>query len=211
MEYEIDLDSAERTRIREVARIRAHPLSIDIETTSVENFKDLTGVTANVIVVWEGNSPSRKWIFVKDESLHLEGMLPMSQLRSHLINWFKRGRVLGGQNILGFDFPVLMADSSLDVEDILQAFIDTRQIVDTSKYITDRYGFRVSLKYMAAGSIGGEKLMDGAEAPIEWDKGNYQEVIDYCVQDTVLWADIHRYGVEHGYINIGGPKLKVDW
>tara|TARA_R110002110_G_scaffold401416_1_gene618247 strand:- start:96 stop:740 length:645 start_codon:yes stop_codon:yes gene_type:complete len=210
-EYELDMQMVERQRLKELVRVRSKPLSIDIETTSVEDFKDLTGVIANVIVVWDSVSPTKKWVFVQNEALHLDDVLPMSALRTHLIEWLKSGRVLGGQNILGFDFPVMMDDDNLKVKDVLQAFIDTRQIVDTSKYISDRYGFRVSLKYMAGGSLGDEKLMDGANAPIEWDNGNYQDVVDYCIKDTILWSEIHQFGVEMGYVNIGGPKLTVDW
>ena len=210
-EYELDMNMVERQRLKELVRVRSKPLSIDIETTSVEDFKDLTGVIANVIVVWDSVSPTKKWVFVQDEALHLDDVLPMSALRKHLIEWLKSGRVLGGQNILGFDFPVMMDDDNLKVKDVLQAFIDTRQIVDTSKYISDRYGFRVSLKYMAGGSLGDEKLMDGANAPIEWDNGNYQDVVEYCIKDTILWSEIHQFGVEKGYVNIGGPKLTVDW
>ncbi len=210
-EYELDMNMVERQRLKELVRVRSKPLSIDIETTSVEDFKDLTGVIANVIVVWDSVSPTKKWVFVQDEALHLDDVLPMSALRKHLIEWLKSGRVLGGQNILGFDFPVMMDDDNLKVKDVLQAFIDTRQIVDTSKYISDRYGFRVSLKYMAGGSLGDEKLMDGANAPIEWDNRNYQDVVEYCIKDTILWSEIHQFGVEKGYVNIGGPKLTVDW
>ena len=210
-EYELDMQMVERQRLKELVRVRSKPLSIDIETTSVEDFKDLTGVIANVIVVWDSVSPTKKWVFVQNEALHLDDVLPMSALRTHLIEWLKSGRVLGGQNILGFDFPVMMDDDNLKVKDVLQAFIDTRQIVDTSKYISDRYGFRVSLKYMAGGSLGDEKLMDGANAPIEWANGNYQDVVDYCIKDTILWSEIHQFGVERGYVNIGGPKLTVDW
>jgi len=210
-EYELDMNMGERQRLKELVRVRSKPLSIDIETTSVEDFKDLTGVIANVIVVWDSVSPTKKWVFVQDEALHLDDVLPMSALRKHLIEWLKSGRVLGGQNILGFDFPVMMDDDNLKVKDVLQAFIDTRQIVDTSKYISDRYGFRVSLKYMAGGSLGDEKLMDGANAPIEWDNRNYQDVVEYCIKDTILWSEIHQFGVEKGYVNIGGPKLTVDW
>jgi len=196
--------------IQEIVDLRSTPLSIDIETTRVEDFKNLKGVTANVIVVWDSNR-QMKWVFVKDEATHLPDVLPMSDFRNHLVKWLRMGCVLGGQNILGFDFPVLMEDDSLNVKDVLQAFIDCRQTVDTSKYIYERYGFRVSLKYMAAGCIGGEKLMDGANAPIEWENGNYQDVVDYCIMDTILWSDIHTFGVEKGYVDIGGPKLAVNW
>ena len=200
-------------RINEIVNRRSQPLSIDLDSTRVEDFSDLSSVTANVIVISDPVKPEQSYKFVRSEALNKidTDLFPMSSLRPFLEDAFIDGRFLGGQNILGFDFPVMMNDETLDVKDVIQAFIDTRQVIDTSKYIKDRYNFRVSLKYMAAGSIGGEKLMDGANAPIEWERGNYQDVIDYCVQDTVLWSDIHRYGVENGYINIGGPKLAVDW
>ena len=202
-------------KIESMKVLRSVPLSIDIETTTVQDFKDLSSVRATVIVVskpsFSTDDDPQVWKFVRDEALECEDVLPMSALRPLLYGWFKKGCVLGGQNILGFDFPVMMQDDTLDVKDILDAFVATRQVVDTSKYISDRYGFRVSLKYMAQGSVGDEKLMDGADAPDEWAKGNHSEEIDYCVQDTILWSKIHDFGVKHGFIDIGGPKLKVDW
>jgi len=201
--------------IESLTALRSVPLSIDIETTTVEDFKDLSDVRATVIVVskpcFSTPDDPQVWKFVREEALDCEDVLPMSAFRPLLYGWFHKGCVLGGQNILGFDFPVMMQDDTLDVKDILEAFVATRQVVDTSKYLSDRYGFRVSLKYMAQGSIGDTKLMDGADAPDEWARGNYAEVIDYCVQDTILWSKIHQFGVDNRYVNIGGPKLAVDW
>ena len=79
-----------------------------------------------------------------------------------------RGRRLGGQNILGFDFPVLMQDDSLGVNTILQYFIDTRSFIDTAQYMKNKLGFVFPLKHMVRSTLGDDKTMDGADAPQEW-------------------------------------------
>ena len=209
----LDDDLVSRHRLTEIVSRRSKPLSIDLESTTVKDFSDLSSVTANVIVIYDPVKPEQSYKFVRGEALTKDNpdLFPMSLLRPFLLSAFTGGRFLGGQNILGFDFPVMMNDDTLNVADILQAFIDSRQIIDTSKYIKDRYGFRVSLKYMAAGSLNDDKLMDGADAPDEWENGNYTKVIDYCEKDTVLWSQIHQFGVDNRYVNIGGPKIAVDW
>lgn len=48
-------------------------------------------------------------------------------------------------------------------------------------------GFPVSLAKVAqAMGISQEKLMDGADAPKQWQEGKYQEVMDYCLGDCQM-------------------------
>jgi len=196
--------------LRSLAKLRSQVLSIDLESTAVADFKDLSDVRANVVVVFDPLS-KKKHRFVRDEALHVVGCRPLSELRERLYDWFMEGRILGGQNILGFDFPVLMNDTELGVKEILQAYLDAQQYVDTLAHLKTRYGIRISLKHMVTGTLGDDKLMDGADAPAEWERGNYSEVIDYCVQDTVLWSNLYVYGRQHGFVYVGDAKFPVEW
>jgi hypothetical protein len=191
--------------------LRRNVLSLDLESTAVKDFRDLNDVKANVVVVYDPLT-EESWRFVRDEAQGVElETLPLDSLRDMLLGWYEQGRFIGGQNILGFDFPVLMGDSSLNVCDILQAFIDSRQYIDTAQYMKNKLGFRVSLKYMVNSTLGDDKIMDGADAPSEWLKGNYTEVIEYCEKDTTLWSNLHTFGVQNRFILLGGAKIPVDW
>ena len=113
-------------------------LSLDLESTHVEDFKDLSNVIANVVVIYDPYT-EESWKFVRDEALGCPQTHSLEKdLKPLLEKWFLQGRRLGGQNILGFDFPVLMSDSSLGLEKVLQSFIDTRAYIDTAQYIKDK-------------------------------------------------------------------------
>ena len=191
--------------------LRSHVLSLDLESTHVEDFQNLDGVRANVVVVYDPLTRN-SWKFVREEALHLPDTYSIERdLKPLLEQWFLQGRRLGGQNILGFDFPVLMEDESLQVANILQHFIDTRSFIDTAQYMKNKVGFRVSLKYMVRSTLGDDKTMDGADAPQEWLDGNYEKVVEYCEHDTVLWSNLHTVGVTSKAILLGGAKIPVDW
>ena len=64
--YELDMEMVEKKHLKELVRIRSKPLSIDIETTRVVDFKDLSNVISNVIVVWDSVLPTKKWVFVQE-------------------------------------------------------------------------------------------------------------------------------------------------
>tara|TARA_A100001391_G_scaffold106159_2_gene71044 strand:- start:21037 stop:21639 length:603 start_codon:yes stop_codon:yes gene_type:complete len=191
--------------------LRSHVLSIDLESTHVKDFRNLDGVRANVVVVYDPLT-SKAWKFVREEALHLPETYSIERdLKPLLEQWFMQGRRLGGQNILGFDFPVLMQDDSLQVKTILQHFIDTRSFIDTAQYMKNKLGFRVSLKHMVRSTLGDDKTMDGADAPQEWLDGNYEKVVEYCEHDTFLWSNLHTVGVTSKTILLGGAAIPVDW
>lgn len=52
----------------------------------------------------------------------------------------------------------------------------------SAKHRISGYG----LDKMAYANFGEKKSMDGADAPIEWQRGNYGKVIDYCLRDVML-------------------------
>ena len=62
-------------------------------------------------------------------------------------------------------------------------------------------GFPVGLARVAAGmAIGQEKLMDGADAPVQWRAGNHQQVMDYVMGDCQMTNLIVRSILDAGEI-----------
>jgi hypothetical protein len=53
---------------------------------------------------------------------------------------------------------------------------------------------RYSLNNLVQHTLGAEKLMDSADAPIAWKSGNYKEVAEYCLKDCQLVYDLWQHG-----------------
>jgi len=59
-------------------------------------------------------------------------------------------------------------------------------MMDTAAILTIVTGERYHLNHLIHGLLGEShsKLMDAANAPIQWAEGNHAEVIRYCIDDT---------------------------
>jgi hypothetical protein len=51
------------------------------------------------------------------------------------------------------------------------------------------------------------KSMDGGMAPIQWQKGNYQQVIDYCLGDVEITSELLNLGLSGKLIDPNTGKL----
>ena len=63
---------------------------------------------------------------------------------------------------------------------------------------------------------GMHKMMNSADAPVEWRKGNYIGVVKYCASDVALTYDMWMKGCDNGCINAMNDegnviKYDVDW
>ncbi len=59
-----------------------------------------------------------------------------------------------------------------------------RELIDPMFQFFCLKGFPVGLQAVADGmAVGAKKLMDGKDAPLEWQRGNTQKVLDYVVED----------------------------
>ena len=54
------------------------------------------------------------------------------------------------------------------------------------------------------------KLMDAANAPIEWNKGNHEEVIRYCIDDCQKTYKVFIGAMDSGYFTAIGKDEYVD-
>lgn len=118
-------------------------------------------------------------------------------------------------NGVRFDLPVLLDEIDIDTYrelvnrphlDILQDF-----------YVRVNKNFRVGLDNLAMNTLGKSKTGNGADAPILFQQGKIDELIDYCRNDVVLTKEIFEFGYEQGFIqyydNFKGEvcRLEVKW
>ena len=88
--------------------------------------------------------------------------------------------LLIGFNSEHFDLPLLNKYYSGDLAKIPQ--------LDILKEIKTSYGRRMKLDQIAEGTLGVNKSGHGLDAPIWWKQGEYQKVIDYCLDDVkITW------------------------
>ncbi len=110
-------------------------------------------------------------------------------LAYHLRGLRNQGFTLLTHNGLGFDFPIMskpIKDGGVGgCASLLKKWPKT-QMMDTCAVLTKATGERYRLNHLIHGLLGEEesKLMDAANAPKEWAKKNYQDVINYCIDDT---------------------------
>ena len=92
-------------------------------------------------------------------------------------------------NGLGFDLPIIsksIKDGGVGGCASLLKKWPKETMMDTCAVLLQATGERYRLNHLIHGLLGEEqsKLMDAANAPKEWAKGNYEEVIRYCIDDT---------------------------
>ena len=139
---------------------------------------------------------------------------PLSQLKFDLDDHLQKGGKLLGHNIAGFDLRVLK--DAMDIYCIKEYF-DKKAYIDTSFILNKAHGERFSLSNLVQHTLGSDKLMDSADAPIVWKAGGYAEVAEYCLKDCELVYDLWKYGQENNLvkgfsIDDGIEKdLEVNW
>ncbi len=114
---------------------------------------------------------------------------PFEMLEYHLNEWRDDGYTLLTHNGLGFDFPILsksIKDGGVGGCASLLKKWPKEMMMDTSAVLSKATGERYRLNHLIHGLLGEEqsKLMDAANAPKEWAKGNYEDVIRFAVYLT---------------------------
>ena len=81
-----------------------------------------------------------------------------------------------------------------------------------AQYLKKETGIRYRLNHLIHGLLGEEesKLMDAANAPIEWNKGNHEEVIRYCIDDCQKTYRVLMKAQEMGRFTAIGKDEYVD-
>ena len=138
---------------------------------------------------------------------------PLIQVIELFDNALDEGRIINGYNILNFDFTVL--EHELGLKNLKHKYESI--IVDPMQHIYEQLGFRISLQDLVSLNFNDSKLMDAKNAPIEWRKGNYQKVIDYCKKDVELEYKLYLKGknekmlIYKSKFDRQPKKLKVTW
>jgi len=117
-------------------------------------------------------------------------------------------RLVVGFNVRGFDLPCLapygLDPAKLDVFDLLY---------DLESLTRQRF---IKLEYVARGTVGAGKSGDGLQA-VEWYKrGEFEKIIEYCIQDVKITRDVFQFGRQNGYVRIQrgeepAPPVPVQW
>jgi len=189
-------------------------LTFDIETKKLAdevggwNNKHKMGVAC--LVVLDSRDLSYH-VFSPDDIPDAKPLIQVIELFDNALN---EGQIINGYNILDFDFKIL--EHELKIKNLSEKYMSI--IVDPMQHIYKKLGFRVSLQDLVSLNFKESKLMDAKEAPMEWRKGNYQEVIEYCKKDVELEYKLYLKGKKEKIILIKKSKfsnqprkLKVDW
>ena len=185
-------------------------LALDIETKNMSyeigGFGNTHMFQVSTVATWNGSSDtlSKSGFNVKD----------ISELKYDLEKHQEEGGLLLGHNIGSFDLPILK--NSLDIY-CIRKYLDNKQYIDTSRYLTSNFGERFKLQNLAENTLKQNKLMESAEAPKLWKMGRYEEVVEYCMKDTQIVYDLWKHGQDNGIVKAFSIEkeefldMEVDW
>ncbi len=105
--------------------------------------------------------------------------------------------ILIGFNSEHFDIPLLNKYYPGDLTAI--------KSLDILKEIKNSFGRRMKLDQIAEGTLGINKSGVGIEATKWWKNGEYQKVIDYCLDDVKITKEIYEFAITNNFL-----KFKED-
>ena len=194
-------------------------LAIDLET---KNFAHEIGGWGNThmfqvstVCTWDGDV-GNIYIDKNVDSLAKSNVnvKPLSQLKFDLDDHRQNDGILLGHNIVAFDLPVLK--NAMDIY-CIKAYLDEKAYIDTSAIVNKAHGERYSLSNLCQNTLGLDKIMDSADAPVVWKSGGDDEVAEYCLKDCQLVYDLWKHGQDNSIVkgfSIEKEKMKdleVEW
>jgi|TARA_R110000824_G_scaffold37207_3_gene114490 hypothetical protein len=196
-------------------------ISLDIETTNLDmeaeglSFDDPKGWrTACVCLHDSVRQITNVYVHpdMVDKVAHENGysnLFSFEYLQYHLRAKRNEGYTLLSHNGLKFDFPIIskpIKDGGVGGCASLLKKWPKEAMMDTCAVLMEATGERYRLNHLIHGLLGEEqsKLMDAANAPKEWAKGNYEDVIRYCIDDTRKTLAVYlEAGNQGGFRAIG--------
>ena len=198
-------------------------IALDIETANLDmeaeglKFDDPTGWKTAVVCI-HNNYTNMDMVYVadsmledvrhrcKDAKIH-----PFSIIPYHLRRWRNEGYLLLTHNGFGFDFPIMQKSVKDGGVGQVKSLLDKwpkNQMMDTCAVLTATTGVRYRLNHLIHGLLGEDqsKLMDAANAPKEWAKKNYSDVIRYCIDDCRKTAKVYLKAGEEGEFRAIGKE-----
>jgi DEAD/DEAH box helicase domain-containing protein len=150
------------------------------------------GVSAAVAYRYDGNS----YLSVTEDTV------------GELIDLLIDADLVVGYNIRGFDYPVLSAYTSHD--------LDTLPTLDIMQHLEDRLGFRPKLDSVVMPTLGTGKSADGLQALEWWREGEIDKIIHYCREDVRVTKELYDFGKRNRCVLVsrfsGKPRqVEVDW
>ena len=177
-------------------------LAIDLETKNysydIGGWGNTHMFQVSTVCTWDGNTGT---IYIDEpvDSLQKSGysIKPISQLKYDMDDQLeKRGKLLG-HNIVSFNLPVIK--NALDIY-CIKKYMDKKAYIDTSRDIASITGERFTLSNLVTKTLGDDKTMTSADAPMVWKNGGYSEVAEYCLKDCELVYDLWKYGQENSFV-----------
>ncbi len=103
---------------------------------------------------------------------------------------FERADRIVGFNSIDFDLPAL---SPYYVGDLF-----TLPNFDILQKVEERVGYRVKLDALVKETLGLQKGGSGLDALTYYHEGNWDKLINYCLQDVMVTRDLYLQGVRTG-------------
>ena len=97
--------------------------------------------------------------------------------------------MLIGYNSDHFDIPLLNKYYPGDLTKI--------KSLDLMKEIRATLGRRIKMDYIAAGTLGRQKISHGLEAVRWWKEGKIDEICKYCIEDVHITKDLYDYALKN--------------
>ena len=169
----------------------------------------------STVCTWDGNHGT---VYIDEPIKSIRksnvSVKPLSELKFDLDKHHENNGILLGHNIVSFDLAVLK--NAMDIY-CIKKYLDNKAYIDTSRILNKSYGERYSLSNLVQNTLGADKLMDSADAPLVWKDGKFSEVADYCLKDCELVYDLWIHGKENKMVKGFSIEeeimkdLEVDW
>ena len=114
-----------------------------------------------------------------------------------------------GFNHRKFDMPVLQRYLKLDTTQL--------PLLDLMENIAEILGHRVSLESVAQATLGIGKTGHGLDAIDFFQKGEWEKLKSYCLNDVKITKEVYEYGVRNGHVlyltrdGMDRKSVRVQW
>lgn len=109
-----------------------------------------------------------------------------------------------GFNSRRFDLPLLVATGGVTLPPMMSAHLDLLECVWVAQGLDpDRFGGAHqgwTLDTLCRATLGRGKDTTGALSPYQWQRGQKAAVINRCLYDCALTADLYVFAQRHGYV-----------
>ena len=212
-----------------VLDIETANLDMDAEGLAFNNPQGWNTSCVGIYDVWEGESEGINYYYVSDPDkimtpeLEEYNLRSMDSLLTTLTHCYDSGYYIVTKNGKGFDLPILsktLENGGAGLKSIIDKYETADRHIDICMLLRNQYGYRFSLQNLVKGLYGEEesKTMNAAHAPKAWAKGDYQEVLDYCMHDCVLTAKVFFDAPKSNFEAVGfngqrskKHQIKVNW